>query len=118
MHTILPCLLPWRQFAHYVSLLAGLKPLLPGVTKVLLDINCKWGAHLEAHYPALAAGLQFYIGWLHARAGHNLSCQLEYSALFKGGMGRCVGELIEQLWVRSSLSLALPTLHLCCSCPA
>lgn len=87
------------QFAHYVVLLAVLKSLLPGVTRVLLDINCKFGKHLEANYPALAVGLQFYIGWLHARSGHNLSCQLGYSALFKDSMGRCVGELIEQLWV-------------------
>ena len=91
-----------EQFAHYVALLAVLVPLIPGVLAVLLDINCQFGKHLRANYPTIAAGLKFYIGWLHARAGHNISCQLEYSAVFQGGLGRCVGELIEQLWVRDA----------------
>lgn len=89
-----------EQFAHYVALLSVLVPLIPGVTAILLDINCQFGKHLRNNYPSLATGLQFYIGWLHARAGHGIDCQLEYSAVFKDGLGRCVGELIEQLWVR------------------
>lgn len=90
-----------EQFAHYVALLYVLRPLLPALKAVLLDINCQFGKHVQANYPgALAAGLAFYIGWLHARAGHGISCQLQYSAVFQADMGRCVGELIEQLWVR------------------
>lgn len=89
-----------EQFAHYVALLVVLKTLLPTVTAVLLDINCQFGKHMQSKYPSTAAGLAFYIGWLHARAGHNIDCQLSYSAAYQTGMGRCVGELIEQLWVR------------------
>jgi hypothetical protein len=89
-----------EQFAHYVALLVVLKTLLPTVTTVLLDINCQFGKHMQSKYPSIAAGLAFYIGWLHARAGHNIDCQLSYSAAYQTGMGRCVGELIEQLWVR------------------
>jgi hypothetical protein len=88
-----------EQFAHYVALLAVLMPLLPGVCLVLLDINCQFGKHWRTNYPSVAPGLLFFIGWLHARAGHGIGCQLKYSAVFQDGLGRCVGELIEQLWV-------------------
>ncbi len=62
-----------EQFAHYVALLAVLVPLIPGLLAVLLDINCQFGKHLRAHYPTVAAGLQFYIGWLRARVGGTAS---------------------------------------------
>lgn len=48
---------------------------------------------------SVGSGLRFYIGWLHAKAGHNLECQLAFNAMFGVGLGRLFGEGIEQLWV-------------------
>lgn len=70
------------------------------VDAFFLDINCQFSKHVAANCGHLAAGIRFYIGWLHAKAGHNLECQLEFNGLFADGLGRCIGEYIEQLWVR------------------
>lgn len=71
----------------------------PWLQVLLLDINCQFSKHLSRNYPALASNLHFYIGWLHAKAGHNLECQMQFNALLAPGLGRCFGEAIEQCWV-------------------
>lgn len=43
--------------------------------------------------------LRCFIGWLHAKAGHNVDCQLQFNAMFGEQLGRNFGEGIEQLWV-------------------
>lgn len=61
-----------------------------------------------------AVQLHCFIGWLHAKAGHNVDCQLKFNAMFCELLGRCFGEGIEQLWV-SRLALAsgtMPTLSI------
>lgn len=100
-----------ENFAQYVALLGVVQEGL-GLTveTFLLDINCQFSKHLRANYPRLAGGMSFYIGWLHAKAGHNLECQLEFNAMFGGGEGRCIGESIEQLWVSKPCKLCPP----CC----
>lgn len=94
-----------ENFLEYVTMLRVARELaeqgiLPPLEALLLDINCQFSKHLEKHFPSLAENLRCYIGWLHAKAGHNLECQLEFSAVFADGLGRCIGEFIEQLWVR------------------
>lgn len=102
-----------ENFSHYAAMLGVARQMaadgatLPRLEAFLLDINCQFSKHLRNNYPDLADGLRCFVGWLHAKAGHNLECQLEYSAVFAEGLGRCIGEYIEQLWVR-----ALPT-HAC-----
>lgn len=66
---------------------------------LLLDINCQFSKHLRRNYPDLADNLRTYIGWLHAKAGHSVECQLQFNAQLAPGLGRCFGEAIEQLWV-------------------
>jgi Kyakuja-Dileera-Zisupton transposase len=69
----------------------------------LLDINCRYKSHFRIHhseeYSKLGDGFLWMIGWLHSRAGHNLQCQMNFSALYKPDTGRCIGEQCEQLWV-------------------
>jgi Kyakuja-Dileera-Zisupton transposase len=76
----------------------------------LLDINCRFSSHfkhfIQRNFPDVnayayvgATSFLWMIGWLHSKAGHNLQCQLDFSALFKDGTGRCIGEQCEQLWV-------------------
>jgi hypothetical protein len=91
-----------ENFMQYVALLAVARVGLGlALQAFLLDINCQFSKHLKKNAPGLAVGVVFYIGWLHARAGHNLECQLEFNAQFGTGLGRCIGEFIEQLWVRN-----------------
>lgn len=40
---------------------------------------------------------------MHAKAGHQLSCYLQYSGMFAEGLGRCFGEQMEHIWVRLGL---------------
>lgn len=90
-----------ENFTQYVAMLAVARLLgvLPEMEQLLLDINCQFSKHLAKRYPHLAHQLGCHIGWLHAKAGHNLECQLEFNAMFAAGLGRCFGEGIEQLWV-------------------
>lgn len=102
-----------ENFGQYVAMLAVLRStLLPEMEALLLDINCQFSRHVKNNVEQLADGLRFCIGWLHAKAGHNLDCQLEFNAMFAEGLGRCFGEGIEQLWVRASKFLAAPSLRL------
>jgi hypothetical protein len=43
--------------------------------------------------------VDFRIGWLHAKSGHKLDCQLQFCSLYSEGAGRQIGEYMEQLWV-------------------
>lgn len=90
-----------EHFGQYVAILALalLCGVLPEVQAVLLDISCQFSRHVQKHHPEWTGRLGFYIGWLHAKAGHNLECQLGFSAMLVAGLGRCIGEWIEQLWV-------------------
>lgn len=88
---------------QYVALLAVARVALGlALQAFLLDINCQFSKYLKKNAPSLAIGMVFYIGWLHAKAGHNLECQLEFNAQFGTGLGRCIGEFIEQLWVSTA----------------
>jgi len=101
-------------FPLYVTLLAELAPQLPDWHAFVLDINCKFGKHMNTNYPGdVPATLRFYVGWLHSQAGHNINCQLLYSAMFAEGMGRCIGESTEQLWVRGNCLCAAACLTAC-----
>lgn len=94
-----------ENFVLYVAMLAvALYPsVLPELAAgfLLLDINCQFSKYLHRNFPDLAPAMRCCIGWLHAKAGHNLDCQLQYNAMFEGRLGRCYGEMIEQLWVSS-----------------
>jgi hypothetical protein len=57
------------------------------------------GAYILARVPE-AVQMEFVVGWLHSRAGHKLECQLESCSMFKEGLGRLIGEMMEQIWVR------------------
>lgn len=76
------------------------------VAAILLDISCRYGPSLQKRFPALfrEANVRFHTGWMHARAGHSLQCQLQFSGEYADGLGRCIGEFIEQLWVSCRLS--------------
>ncbi|KAL4424287.1 hypothetical protein ABPG75_001588 [Micractinium tetrahymenae] len=87
-----------EHFWQYRAMLALARQFLPELEAVLLDINCQFSKNVEKRMPSVAAGLRFFIGWLHAKAGHNLECQLRFNAMFGDGLGRCFGEGIEQLW--------------------
>ena len=65
---------------------------------VILDINCQFEKHYRSVFPD-EKQLQFWIGWLHSKAGHNISCKLEKGAMFANNTGRCIGEAVENLWV-------------------
>jgi len=94
-----------ENFTQYAALLAVAYEHLPELQEMILDINCQFSKHLSKHYPDLAAGLACHIGWLHAKAGHNLDCQLQFNAMFASGLGRLFGEAIEQLWVRGAAAM-------------
>ncbi|KAL4447653.1 hypothetical protein ABPG75_004872 [Micractinium tetrahymenae] len=88
-----------ENFAQYDAMMwVAVMEELPELQELLLDINCQYSAHCRAQLPSVAARLGFHIGWLHAKAGHNLECQLRFNAMFAAGLGRCFGEGIEQLW--------------------
>lgn len=83
--------------ASLMSVLVGGKLKVDGFC---LDINCQFSGNLDKEMPALSALIEHkLVGWLHANAGHKLSCQLKFSGLYREGTGRCVGEQSEQLWV-------------------
>lgn len=90
-----------ENFTQYVAMLATMLQLgvLPEAETLLLDISCQFSRHLANRYPNLVPRLGCFIGWLHAKAGHNLDCQLKFNAMFASGFGRCYGEGIEQCWV-------------------
>lgn len=87
-----------ENFTQYVALVAVAREHLPELAELLVDINCQLSKHLEKQYPHLVAGLGCHIGWLHAKAGHNLECQLQFNAMFAAELGRLFGESIEQCW--------------------
>jgi len=95
-----------EHFALYGAMLAMClfgsatqAPLAPTLQDFQLDINCQFSKWFIKHLPQLAAPLCFTIGWLHSKAGHNLECQLEFSAMFAEGLGRADGEQMERVWV-------------------
>jgi hypothetical protein len=94
----LSCSTP-EQFVYYDILLEELLAKRPDMRAFVLDINCQYKKHFMKLQPELASGLQFWIGWLHSKAGHNLSCQLENSALYANQLGRVIGENMEHVWV-------------------
>lgn len=99
-----------ENFQQYVAMLyVALMVLRLPLAALLLDINCQFSKHLKRLYPTLAANLGCFIGWLHAKAGHNLDCQLSFNAMFATGLGRCFGEAIEQLWVSEEVHAACPS---------
>lgn len=85
---------------HAATVAVARYSVLPELEVLLLDINCQFSKYLRRELPEFADGLRCYIGWLHAKAGHNLECQLDFNAMFGNGLGRLFGEGIEQLWVR------------------
>jgi hypothetical protein len=97
----------YENFSLYAAMVGTARVLeqtgrLPPLETLLLDINCQFARHLKRHYGTLYSHpnpLRCFIGWLHAKAGHNLECQLEFSAAFADDMGRNIGEYVEQLWV-------------------
>lgn len=92
-----------ENFAMYKALVSVALIHAPELSVLLLDINCQFSKHLARRLPSAAAQLQCHIGWLHAKAGHNLECQLEFNAMFGKGLGRAFGEGVEQFWVRACL---------------
>jgi Kyakuja-Dileera-Zisupton transposase len=67
------------------------------------DVACRYKLHVPKDHPALADSVKhFAVGWVHANAGHGLDCQLNNSAMYKPGTGRCNGEWTELLWVGAS----------------
>jgi hypothetical protein len=97
----LSCVTP-EQFIYYDILLEELLSKKK-VDAFVLDINCQYKKHFAKLHPELAHDLQFWIGWLHSKAGHNLTCQLENSALYADLLGRTIGENMEHIWVRGTL---------------
>ncbi|KAL4447657.1 hypothetical protein ABPG75_004876 [Micractinium tetrahymenae] len=87
-----------EHFGQYSATVAVALALLPLLAVFVLDINCQFSKHLWRTLPLWAVRLRFYIDWLHAKAGHNLECQLAFNAMFGEGLGRLFGEGIEQLW--------------------
>jgi hypothetical protein len=71
---------------------------------LVLDINCQYEAHVRNLDAEFASSHAFLIGWLHSKSGHNLDCQLRYSAMFAPGTGRLIGENMEHIWVRGLLT--------------
>ena len=52
----------------------------------------------EADEGKTPSPLQVWVGWFHSKAGHNLECQLSKGAMYGEGIGRCIGEAVENLW--------------------
>ena len=69
------------------------------IAALMLDISCRYGPSFRARWPSVLPELRYYVGWMHSRAGHNLACQLEFGGEYATGLGRCIGEAIERLWV-------------------
>ena len=91
-----------EQFGAYDFLLSKLLPR-GDIVALFLDVNCRYSSHLRSNFPDLYAQLQHMkVGWLHSQAGHNISCQLKFGAMYAEGLGRGIGENLEQLWVRIS----------------
>jgi hypothetical protein len=93
-----------EQFALY-DILLGMVVQERKLGAFGLDINCQFSVHLKNQHPEIAALVgKFIIGWLHAKAGHGLGCQLNFNGLYVGvGLGRCISEQNEQLWVSGRL---------------
>lgn len=93
-----------ENFHVYCAMLMAL--FLRGKLRIdgfILDINCQFSGNLARNQPAIAAQIKYQlVGWLHANAGHKLACQLKFSGLYRMGLGRCIGEQMEQLWVSCS----------------
>lgn len=97
-----------ENFAAYDSIFV---PVLlsnnpPSFDAVCIDVGCRYKAHFKHHHPVVSAKFpHVLVGWLHSNAGHNLSCQLQFCGMYYEGMGRCIGEQTEQLWVSLSMFL-------------
>lgn len=105
-----------ENFSQYDTILWGhLVHCLPELEVLALDINCKYSIHAKRDFAAcVPPNFVFVNGWLHSKAGHDLTCQLAFSSLFKSGVGRLTGEGIEQLWVRLSFrGVQKAGLHIC-----
>jgi hypothetical protein len=111
-----------ENFSLYDQLLGHMLRVLGlDLAAFVLDFNCKYWAHARKD-PELAQLLRdrdaaaaekgqpklgFHVGWLHSNSGHKLECQLRFSSMFQVGMGRLIGEPMEQLHVSISLSAGL-----------
>lgn len=72
----------------------------PKLDAIIIDVGCRYEAHFKYHHEVVSAQVpHVFVGWLHSNAGHNLSCQLKFCGMYHEGMGRCIGEQTEQLWV-------------------
>ena len=72
-----------------------------------MDTCCQYSAHLRnLAGQGVLDNLECYVGWLHSKAGHDMACQLKFSALYAEDFGRAIGENAEQLHV--SLDHARP----------
>jgi hypothetical protein len=98
-----------EHFGQYKAMVAVVRHHLPELQVLLLDINCQVSKHLQRRMPTQAGDLRFYICGMHAKAGHNLECQLLFNSMFGQDLGRgCFGEGIEQLWVSPWKIWSLP----------
>ena len=65
-----------------------------------MDTCCQYEAHLRnLAGPGILDTVECWLGWLHSKAGHDISCQLGFSGLYAEGFGRAIGENAEQLHV-------------------
>ena len=65
-----------------------------------MDTCCQYEAHLRNLAGAgILDSVECWLGWLHSKAGHDISCQLDFSGLYAEGFGRAIGENAEQLHV-------------------
>jgi hypothetical protein len=103
-----------ESFAYYDLLLSGvhaeLKKAGIELKGLMLDTNCRYCPHAErdlAFDLKASEGFIYNVGWLHSKAGHKLDCQLKFSSMYSAGLGRCIGESMEQLWVSAKLGRSL-----------
>lgn len=95
-------------FPVYDSMMATIQGAIEcdgdqSVKAIMLDIACQFGPSFKTRFSHSLPELLFRVGWLHSKAGHNLACQLKSGGEFTAGLGRCIGEAIEQLWVSDIL---------------
>lgn len=75
----------------------------PDLRDFYIDLACRYQIHwqrlCENDPDATDAwvNLRILLPWMHG-CDHPVDCQLKYSALYKTGAGRRVGEQTEQLW--------------------
>lgn len=107
-----------EQFQYYFCLLASLLRRRPDLLhgRVYIDIACRlsgsWRAWVGQQAPtgaalAIWASLRMVVPWMHA-AGHNLACQLLYSALFEVSYKTLIGFLVHG----KAVSLCCRSLHM------